>query len=245
MQKNIDNWLYEDPIAHRGLHNEIFPENTEGAFLNAIAHGHPIETDVHMTIDGIIVIHHDDTLKRSCGVDISVQNSTYNEIKEYCLFNSEYKIMTFKEFLALVDGKVPILLEIKNQKSDGIAEKLIEELKDYKGKIALQSFNPLLIKKIGKLAPQYTVGVLCTREKINFVSKFVNKFLHNLWFRFFMKFDFLSVRYSDLEIQQKRIKNYNVICWTVNSEESLKIAEKYAKNIIFEAPLKGFGRFSK
>ena len=243
--KKIDKWIYSTPIAHRGLHNEHFPENTIGAFLNAISHGYAIETDVQMTKDGVVVIHHDDSLKRSLGIDKNIRDLDYSEFKDLCPFNGEYKFQTFKEFLNMVDGQVPIMLEIKNQKNKGIEEKILKDLEDYKGEIAIQSFNPFIIKTISKLTNKYTLGVLCSLKKNLTESKFVDYFLHHLLFRFLVKFEFLSIRVDDLEKQRKRCKKHRVITWTINSEEKLKIAEKYAENIIFETPLQDLKPFEK
>ncbi|MBO5888696.1 MAG: hypothetical protein J6Q58_00975 [Clostridia bacterium] len=245
MKKNIDNWIYELPIAHRGLHNEVFPENTEGAFLNAISHGYAIETDIQMTLDGVLVCYHDDNLKRGLNIDKDIRTLSFSEIKDLKPFNGEYNIMTFSEFLSLVDGQVPLMLEIKNQKNKGIEEKVVSELKGYTGKFAIQSFNPFIIKNISKLAPEITVGVLHSREHVNYISKFSNWFLKNLVCRFIMKFDFLSVRAEDLAFYKNKYKKLNVITWTINSEDKLKIAEKFAKNIIFELPLSNLGKFEK
>ena len=106
-------WLFDRPIAHRGLHDEQYPENSMPAYEQAIAHNFNIEIDVHVSKDGEVVVFHDDNLKRVCGVDKLVKDCTVKELKSYPLANSEYVIPTFKEFLALVDGKVGILCEIK------------------------------------------------------------------------------------------------------------------------------------
>ncbi len=245
MKKLNDNWIYNLPIAHRGLHNEAFPENTEGAFLNAIANGYAIETDVQMTLDGVLVCYHDDNLLRGAKVDKDIRECTFNEIKDLKVFNSDYGIMTFKEFLSLVDGKAPLMIEIKNQKYKGVEEKVISEIKDYKGEYAFKSFNPFIIKNISKLDKSVPVGILLTMEYIKTVSKFTNAFLRNLWCRFIMKFDFLSVRAEDLPRLSGKLKKYNVISWTINTDEKLKIAEKYAKNIVFEYPLRDLGKFER
>ena len=55
-------------FAHRGLWNETLPENSMGAFENAVAHGYGIELDVHLSSDGKVMVFHDDTLTRMCGV---------------------------------------------------------------------------------------------------------------------------------------------------------------------------------
>ena len=74
-------WLFERPIAHRGLHDAELPENSIPAFQKAIDCGFNIEIDVHLTLDGHLVVFHDDNLKRVCGVDKLVKICTLEELK--------------------------------------------------------------------------------------------------------------------------------------------------------------------
>ena len=69
-------------FAHRGLWNmeRGIPENSLPAFKKAVDHGFAIELDVHLTSDGQIVVFHDDTLKRMCQLDQSVESMTYDEL---------------------------------------------------------------------------------------------------------------------------------------------------------------------
>ena len=136
-------WLLATPVAHRGLHDDIRPENSMPAFKAAIEKGYTIEIDVHLSSDGHIVVFHDDNLKRVCGVDKKVAKCTLKELKTMKLKGTDNTIPTFDEFLALVDGKVGILCEIKglNPYDNSISKAVCERLKTYKGNIALQSFN--------------------------------------------------------------------------------------------------------
>ena len=74
-------WLFERPIAHRGLHNETLTENSMGSFANAIERGYNIETDVHLLKSGEVVVFHDNTLKRVCGKDVKISDLTLEDIK--------------------------------------------------------------------------------------------------------------------------------------------------------------------
>lgn len=74
-------WLFARPIAHRGLHNEEFPENSMPAYQLAIDNNFNIEIDVHVTKDGHVVVFHDDNLKRVCGIDKLVKDCTLEELK--------------------------------------------------------------------------------------------------------------------------------------------------------------------
>ena len=136
-------WLLAVPVAHRGLHDGDRPENSMPAFRAAIEHGFTIEIDVHLSADGHLVVFHDDNLKRVCGVDKKVAKCTLAELKTMRLKGTDCTIPAFDEFLALVDGKVGILCEIKglNPYDNRIAAAVCDRLKTHKGKIATPSFN--------------------------------------------------------------------------------------------------------
>ena len=109
-------------IAHRGLHNDKFPENSLSAFENAVKNGFAIENDIHLLADGNVVVFHDDNLKRMCGDDKKINELTLEEVKQYRLKGSDEQIPTLKECLDLVDGKVPLLIEFKcNSKKESYA----------------------------------------------------------------------------------------------------------------------------
>ena len=154
MRLNNSSWLFSIPIAHRGLWEGEIVENSIPAYKNAIEHGYPIEIDVHKSLDGELFVFHDDNLSRLANADSEIQYLHSKDIKALNLNNTLEKIPTLKEVLKIVDGKVPILLEIKNQKDSSIVKRVVEEIKDYKGEIAVQSFNPFYIIKLKKLAPQ-------------------------------------------------------------------------------------------
>lgn len=102
-------------IAHRGLfnNNSDAPENSLAAFRNALEHGFGMELDVQLTKDGKLVVFHDFDLKRMCGVHKKLTELTYAELEQYSLKNSTEKIPLFSDVLELVNGKVPLVVEIK------------------------------------------------------------------------------------------------------------------------------------
>ena len=120
----------------------------------------------------------------------------------------------------------------------------MKELDGYNGLFAVQSFNPNIVKRVNKFRPNFVVGVLCTRApKIK--SKILKAFMNRFGFILYVPFDFLSVRVEDLPINYKLIKKYNIIAWTIKTEADIKIAEKYAKNIIFEKTVPTLSRFGE
>ena len=100
--------------AHRGLHDSDagIPENSMPAFERAVRHGYGIELDVRMTRDGYLVIMHDDSLLRMCGLDRRVSQMTLKELQPLYLLHTDEKIPLFSDVLKLVDGRVPLLVEI-------------------------------------------------------------------------------------------------------------------------------------
>ena len=172
-------WLVERCIAHRGLHNDEFPENSLGAFQNAIVNGYPIELDVHIISDETLVVFHDDSLSRMTGKDGYLKNLTKSDLENYHLADTEYTIPTFEEVLTLIDGKVPLLIEVKNTNKVGALEtKLLEMLRAYKGEYAIESFNPYVLEWFKKNAPDILRGQLAgffKGEKLAFIKRFALK----------------------------------------------------------------------
>ena len=117
MKKN--KWFTKIKMAHRGLHNDKYPENSLGAFENAIKHGFAIELDVRLLKDNTPVVIHDPNIKRMCGINKDIQDITIYELEEYKLKNSKYSIPTLEEVLNLVDSKTPIMIELKPIKKKG------------------------------------------------------------------------------------------------------------------------------
>ena len=109
-------WLY----AHRGLHDnaEKVPENSLIAFRKAVEGGFGIELDVQMSRDGVPVVFHDFTLKRMCGVEGRVCDYSYDELRRFSLIGSGERIPKFAEVLKLVNGRAPLIVELKTERTD-------------------------------------------------------------------------------------------------------------------------------
>ena len=131
--------------AHRGLHDNAgdAPENTLAAFEKAVRHGYGIELDVQATRDGRVVVAHDFNLKRICGVDRDIDTLTYAELRRYPVFESGQTIPLFAEALKLVDGKVPLIVELKYKNGRSrICERTDRLLRRYPGAYCVESFHP-------------------------------------------------------------------------------------------------------
>ena len=134
--------------AHRGLHSmeAHAPENSLAAFRRAVHAGYGIELDVQLTKDDVPVVFHDFTLQRVCAAAGKIRDFTLEELKQFRLDGTKEAIPTLAEVLQLVDGQVPLLVEMKCEdlgvhvceKADGI-------LKNYRGNYVMESFNPFAL----------------------------------------------------------------------------------------------------
>lgn len=232
-------WLLGVPIAHRGLHDDEFPENSIPAFEAAIKHGFNIEIDVHLTRDNVLVVFHDDTLKRVCGVEGKVKDFTLAELKKLRLADTQYTIPTFEEFLALVDGKTGILCEIKglNPYDNAISAAVCKRVASYEGNIALQSFNYGAVRYCRRHSDR-PCGQLCTWQDWHGKERArVMDFMGKLWVNrisrpHFTAYDIRSA--ADNKYLEKVREKMPVLVWTVNTPDKLDLAMQVADNIIFE-----------
>jgi len=234
----FNSWIVKDYIAHRGYHTKELPENSIGAFANAIEHCYPIELDVQLIADGTIVVFHDYALSRMTGRDGYTKNLVASELGEYKLAKTEYTIPTLKEVLEFVDGQVPLLIEIKNEGKVGELEgKLWELLKHYRGEYAVQSFNPYSLEWFKNNAPNVWRGQLSTffktNKELSFFKRFVLKRMllnKKVSCPHFISYDarFLPNFYV------KRNKNLPLLAWTIQSQSEYMKVVKYCDNIIFE-----------
>lgn len=243
MKKQINfDWLLNTPIAHRGLHDDSLPENSIPAYQKAIDNGFNIEIDVHLSKDKVLVVFHDDTLRRVCGIDKAVKDCTLEELKSYRLCGTDCQIPTFDEFLELVSGKVGILCEIKgtNPFDLSIVHAVEKRVKTYDGNIALQSFNPgavisARIKNNGR--PWGSLLTWQSPKNFESVSKLCD-FMGKLWVTkltkpLFYAYDVRSAQFDPKYIDKGR-KKHPVIFWTVDSKEKIDFANEHGDNIIFE-----------
>ena len=232
MRINKEHWLKTKPIAHRGLWGNGVIENSIPAYTLAAQKGYPIEIDLYLTKDNHLVSFHDKTLERMTGEKGYIYDKTLKEIKELSLLNSDEKIPTFDEILSIAKEKSPLLIEIKPQPNSKVVDEIVAKLKNYQGEFAIQSFNPLYINRVKKLAPEFIRGILTTSDKSikeNFFRKFIVK---NMPFNFIVKPDFISCSFAQLPIKNK--KNLPVLAWTITDSNTHEKIKYFCDNIIFE-----------
>lgn len=229
--------------AHRGLHNikEGIPENSMAAFRAAAAGRYGIELDVHLTRDGQIVVFHDDTFERVCSQKGTVEETDYQTMKEYTLLGTEEHIPLLRDVLRFVDGRVPLLIEVKLPTTDTrICEKLIEALNGYEGKYLIQSFNCFVLRWLKKyrkdvLRGQLSENLTRSGHKPHYVFRFSVKYLLT---NAFCRPDFISYRMSDTANISLWLNQYlfraPIAVWTLRGDCAMQRAKRHYQMYIFE-----------
>ncbi len=217
------------------------PENSMAAFRAAAASGYGIEMDVQLTKDKIPVVFHDFTLERVCNVSGKVCDRTWEELKTLRLNGTDEGIPLFEEVLALVAGRVPLLIEYKvelfNTSVCRICEKLLSA---YPGLYCIESFNPLVLRWYRKNRPHVVRGQLSAkfREVSSPFYYFYLSPLHHLLFNFLTKPDFIAYDYTCARALSRRIcKNlYRTlsVAWTIRSREDMEQLKTQFDLFIFE-----------
>ena len=237
MEDIFKSWLVETPIAHRGLHDKVSPENSLSAFSKAIEKGYAIELDVQLLSDDTVVVFHDESLSRMTGNDGYLKFLNKEDLKVLKLAGSKEHIPTFEEVLKLVDGRTPLLIEIKNQFKVGkLEQKVIDMLKNYKGEFAIQSFNPFSLQYFKNHAPNFLRGQLSgyfKGEKLAWIKKFLLKRMS--FNKSTSEPNFISYDASTLPNRfVRKFKKLPLLAWMVRSKEEYLKVIKYCDNIIFE-----------
>ena len=226
--------------AHRGLHNDEIPENSLAAFEAACRAGHGIELDIQLSKDGEVMVFHDYTLIRMTGQEGKVCDYTAAELKAISLKGTDQTVPTFAEVLALVNGRVPILVELKGEDLNAaLCPKAAALLRKYKGDYCIESFNPLLIRSMRRELPDAWYGQLYTnvcKEKKKVTV--LNVLLTLMAFNFLARPDFIAYNYVYRDTLPVRLttKVYTApkFIWTVRDKSELNRAHDLGECPIFE-----------
>lgn len=211
-------FLNHSIIAHRGIYNNItIYENSLEAIMYAVKNNLIAEIDVRLTNDNEVIVFHDEDGERLLKLKDNINSLTKEEID----YISPYHIPTLQEVLNNIDCKVPVVIEVKEDNKI-IRNKLIEILKDYKGKFVIQSFIYDIVKFFKK--KNYIVGLLVSDKKnIKYLDKSIDV-------------DFLSIKYDVIDKVGLNIlkKKYYLIGWTLDNRKDVEYYIKIFNNLIID-----------
>jgi glycerophosphoryl diester phosphodiesterase len=244
-------WITSRPIAHRGLHRgRKVPENSLQAFQDAIAANHPIELDIQLLADGELAVFHDKDLQRLTGQAGCITEQTLATLGQFKLYDTDQTIPSLTEALALIDGAVPVLIEVKNEGKVGPLEQaLVKTIAGYRGEMAVQSFNPLSLQWLKQANPQVIRGQLSSNFRVsNFPAEAWPKdkklswhhkvLLGSLLMNWASRPDFIAYdlrALPNLPTTLARQFNTPLIAWTVRNQADCDKARVVADNYIFDA----------
>lgn len=222
--------------AHRGLWNTNdpgegnAPENSLAAFRAAVEKDYGVELDVHLTKDGHLVVHHDDSLKRLTGTDIHIAESTLAEVRECHLPNGE-PVPTYDEVLETIAGRIPMIVEVKVEKRNhaALSKAVYERMKRYEGPWCMESFDPRAVQWFRQNAPEIIRGQLAfdkagkgknvkTWGRNLYIASMLQDFLSR---PDFIAFDAKSVKWHSLPIHLLRRMKPWFVAWTVRSQADM------------------------
>ena len=242
------------PLTHRALHDVARgrPENSRAAIIAAMDAGYGIEIDVQLSADGAAMVFHDYDLRRLAEDSGPIQQRSAADLGRVTLRGSDEGIPTLPEVLDLVDGRVPLLIEIKDQ--DGVMganvgrleQAVARDIERYEGPLGVMSFNPNSVQQMAIHAPKVARGIVTsaytaqdwpllpkgTRDRLRLIPDFDT-----------VRASFISHEVENLSaprVAELKARGADILCWTVKSAKQEQEARKVADNITFEQYLAEF-----
>ena len=161
-------WLGQATYAHRGLHGRGLIENSPSAFAAAIERGLGIECDVQRTADDQALVFHDFDLDRLTGAKGPVIDRSAAQIATIHLAGTAEAPPLLHALLRAIDGRVPLLIELKSRKDLRIAPLCLavrRVLEGYRGPVAVMSFDPKVASWFGRHSRHVVRGLVVSEEK--------------------------------------------------------------------------------
>lgn len=242
------------PIAHRALHDRARGriENSPSAIRAAVAAGYGIEIDLQLSADGVAMVFHDETLERLTDQTGWVKDRTADQLRDIRLTGGEDSIPTFAEVLAMIGGRVPLLVELKDQTltmadTDGRLEAAAaRDVAGYAGPLAFMSFNPHSVARMAGLCPTVPRGLTTSAydpEDWAPLDAAICARLREIPDYERSQSSFISHEAADLgrdRVAALKAGGADVLCWTIRSAEAEAAARKVAANVTFEGYLAAF-----
>lgn len=223
--------LFAKPFAHRGLHGRGIAENSRAAFQAAIQAGHGIELDVQASGDGEAIVFHDYELGRLTGAQGRLAEMSAAALAAIPLKGESKGLPTLAETLALIDGRAPLLIEVKSpgRSVAALSRAVARALEPYRGPVAVMSFNPQVPRWFSRHRPDVLRGLVVTEEGKPQRGRLKRRL--SLWWS---GAEFLAYDIRDLPSAFAAASGLKVGTWTVRTEAQRATAAACADQIIYE-----------
>lgn len=234
-------WLAQHLYAHRGLHGTgpdgtHRVENSASAFRAAMAAGMGIECDIQRSRDDVPMVFHDWDFTRLIGRPEKAAALSAAEWKTLSYLEGEEAPISLAELLVMVDGKVPLLIEVKSLRGYDVersCEAVAAALADYAGPCAVMSFDPRVARWLRRHAPQITRGLVMREDGKGYTQKPWQRHLA-LWIA---RPEFIAYHVDALPsamVAALRARGMPVLTWTVSDPARRAVGTRYADALIAE-----------
>jgi glycerophosphoryl diester phosphodiesterase len=231
-------WLETSPVAHRGLHDEGVPENSLEAVERAIEAGYAAEIDVRLSADDVPIVFHDERVDRLTEAAGPVAEREWNELAELTLAGTTQRVPRLSTVLDRVDGRAPLLVELKNWGVPGALEQGVHAAAaDYEGPLAVQSFNPRSMAWFERHAPDIPRGQVSGPLDQVPLEWYKRELVKRLLVNAVSRPDFVAYEHEALPywpVSAARWLGLPVLGWTIRSPEEMGTARPHVDNVIFE-----------
>ena len=224
------------PFAHRGLHGNGRLENSRAAFTAAIEAGWGIELDVQASRDGRAFVFHDYDLARLTSSSGKLAEMDGETVARVRLSGNDETIPSLDEVLALIGGRVPLLIEVKSpgRRVEPLSRAVAASLAGYSGPVAVMSFNPEIGRWFAANAAHTLRGLVITEAGRRWRGAIARRLA--LWRA---RPHFLAYDIRDLPSRfagRQRARGLKLLTWTCRSDDHRATASLHADQIIFEEP---------
>ncbi len=215
-------------FAHRGLHyGSGIPENGLTAFAAALDFGCGIECDLRLTADNHVVVFHDADALRICASPIRIGRTSFRNLSR--LRVGEHPMPTLESLLTMVDGRVPLLLEVKVERDIWRWPAALKSaLQGYHGACGVMSFDPRVPRLMKTHMPEIRRG-LVIRDSLPAMRRRMATWLADPQF---LAVDRAALGKRWVERVRRRMPVYS---WTIRTAEQRAQGAVHADALIWEA----------
>jgi len=220
-------------------------ENSRAAVAAAVAAGYGVEIDIQGSADGEAMVFHDEALPRLTDAPGLIADHTAATLGAIHLTGADETIPTLAEILALVAGRAPLLVEVKDQTGalgpevGALEARVAALLADYRGPVAVMSFNPHSVAALAAAAPGVPRGLTsCAFEDADWgLPDYRRAELAGLSDAIPTGSSFVSHDKADLDnpaLARLRAAGLAILTWTIRSPAEEAAARRVADNVTFE-----------
>ncbi len=232
-------WLTQVPIAHRGLHGPGIPELSRAAIRLAVDAGYALEIDVRPSRDGVLLAFHDVDTHRVTDARFVVDDTDAAELTALILDGSTEPVVTLAEVLTIIDGRVPLLIEVKHGVAAGrVGPLVMAAMARYNGAWAIESFDPRIVRWFRRHAREVPRGQLSGDLSAESLPRARRLLLEVMALNIVSWPDFIVYDVDALPRMTvsfwRAVLHCPLVVWTACTPIHLRLARRMGAGVIFE-----------